>query len=147
LLRESRNLRLLGLSNGGLRWERISPTPVVSVQVIGDLVLIGADRLNALSLAGGGQRWQANERGARVAGTPDGRLIIAATDEAVMAFDADGATPWRTLMPGEFADGAVDRVTTDAHTAYVTFKPRGERREPLESDVLAIALDAEAVRP
>jgi serine/threonine protein kinase len=146
LLRESRNLRLLGLSNGGIRWERTSPTPVVSVQVIGDLVLIGADRLNALSLAGGGQRWQANERGARVAGTPDGRLIIAATDEAVMAFDADGATPWRTLMPGEFADGAVDRVTTDAHTAYVTFKPRGERREPLELDVLAIALDADAVR-
>ncbi len=148
LLREARNIRVLDLSGGGAVWEYLSPTPVVSVRIVDELVIVGADKLNALSLAGGGQRWQANERGARVAGTPDGRLIIAATDEAVMAFDASGsgALRWRTPMPEGFAAGAVDRITTDEHTAYVTFKPRGERRDPLELDVLAIALDAEAVR-
>ena len=146
LLRESSNIRLLKLSDGSIQWKRTSPTPVVSVQIIGDLVVIGADRINALSLGAGGQQWQAPERGARIAGSPDGRVIIAAAVDAVTAFDADGNARWRTEFPSEFAAGGVDRVSTDEHTAYVTFRPRDERRGPLGVDVLAIALDDKAVR-
>jgi hypothetical protein len=147
VLREVRNIRVLDLADGGTMWQHTSPTPVVSVQVVGDLVLIGADRLNALSLGSGALRWQVNQRGARVAGTPDGRLVIAASEDGVTAFDADGATRWRTEIPLGFADGMVDRVTTDVHHAFVTFKARGDRRDPLDVDVLVIALDDQAVRP
>jgi serine/threonine protein kinase/outer membrane protein assembly factor BamB len=147
LLRESSNIRLLDLANGNTRWKRTSPTPVIGVQIIGDLVMIGADRINALSLGGGSQQWQVPDGGARCAGSPDGRVIVAASDNAVTAFDAGGAARWRTDVPGEFADGRVGGITVDEHTAYVTFKPLDERRGPLGVDVLAIALDAKAVRP
>jgi outer membrane protein assembly factor BamB len=147
LLREERNVSLLDVADGSILWQRTSPTPVVSVQIVGDLVLIGADRLNALSLAGGSQRWQVGQRGARVAGTLDGRLIIAATSDEVTAFDTDGATRWRADIAESFADASVDRVSTDAHTVYVTFKPRSDFHDPLVLDVVAIALDDQAVRP
>jgi outer membrane protein assembly factor BamB len=147
LLRETRNIRLLDLADGDTRWQRTSPTPVVSVQVVGEMVLICADRLNALSLGNGSQQWQVALRGARVAGAHDGALIIAATDGEVTAFDAGGAVRWRLDVPGTFAAGLVDDVSADAHTAYVTFKPRDDRRDPLDLDVLAIALDNQATRP
>ncbi len=147
LLREASSVSLLGLTGGGIVWQRTSPTPVVSVQIVGDLVLIGADRLNALSLAGGSQRWQVSQRGARVAGTLDGQLIVAATSEEVTAFDTDGATAWRADIADSFGDTLVDRVSTDEHTVYVTFKERDDRRGPLDLDVVAIALDDQAARP
>jgi serine/threonine protein kinase len=146
LLRESSNIRLVNLADGSTRWKRTSPTPVLGVQIIGDLVMIGADRINALSLGAGSQQWQVPDGGARCAGSPDGRIIVAASDKAVTAFDARGAAQWRTDVPSGFAEGRVDRVTIDEHTAYVTFKPLDERLGPLGLDVLAIALDDQAVR-
>jgi predicted Ser/Thr protein kinase len=147
VLREARNIRAFKLSDGAIWWQRLAPAPVVSVQVIGDLVVVGGDRLTAVSLANGAQRWQAAPRGARIAGTQDGRLIIAASEDGIAAVSPDGANQWQVDLPPEFVDVVPDHVSTDAHTAFVTFKPRRSRPDPLDVDVLAIALDENAVRP
>jgi predicted Ser/Thr protein kinase len=147
VLREARNIRALNVSGGGIRWQHLAPAPVVSMTVVGDLVLVGGDRLTAVSLTSGAQRWQAALRGARVASTPDGRLILAASDEGFVALSADGVTQWRADIPSAFADSNPDHVSADEHTAFITFKPRDSQRGPLDVDVLAIALDEQAVRP
>src|SRR4029453_16908662 len=108
-----------------------------SMELVGDLVLIGGDRLTAVSLANGAQRWQgrarggphcapprrgarlpavslangaqrwqAAPRGAHIAGTPDGRLIIAASGEGIVALSGTGALQWQVDIPSEFVDAA-----------------------------------------
>ncbi len=147
VLREARNIRAFNLSDGRIRWQLLAPKPVASLNIVGDLVLIGGDRLIVLSLDSGEERWQAALSGARVASSPDGRLILAASDDRIVAMNADGATQWRVDVPSAFVDAVPDHVSADAHTAFITFKPRSSRGEPLDVDVLAVALDGQAVRP
>ena len=133
VLREGRELHVLNLAGGDVRWSRTSPTPVATIEVVGDLVLLGADRLTAYDIASGSLRWQADLRGARVGGSLDGRV-----DE--------GAPRWRTQIPAEFANAVAEHVTVDEHTAYVAFKTRGVGQAAPGADVLALALDSQAVR-
>jgi hypothetical protein len=147
VLREARNIRAFNLSDGGIRWQRLAPAPVASMNVFGDLVVIGGERLVATSVDSGEERWHAPLRGARVARTPDGQLILAAADEGLTALNTEGATQWRVDIPSSFANCVPDQVSADEHTVFITFKPRDSGREPLDVDVLAIALDGLAVRP
>lgn len=149
VLRDQRQIRVLSVSNSRTAWRYVSPTPVAQVQAVGPLLLISADRVTAHALNNGSQRWQGDVRKARVAGTLDGALIIAAGDGVVTALDGDGAAKWRTPLPSEFASAIVDEVTVDAHTAYITFRAPGGPGGPqfaLTHDVLAVALDAQAQR-
>jgi hypothetical protein len=82
-----------------------------------------------------------------MAATADGKHIIAASSDGIAALDPNGSTLWRIDIPPDFVDAVPDHVSTDAHTAFVTFKATNERRDALDVDVLAIALDELAVRP
>jgi outer membrane protein assembly factor BamB len=147
VLRMDSRILVLNLASGGLRWQRASATPVVGITVMDRLVLVAADRVVAYDLNTGSERWQQPLRGARTTVTPDGHLALAASENFVTAIDASGAERWQTPIPPEFAGAVVDEVTADDHTVYVTFETRGEPRAPGAPDVLAIALDAAAVRP
>jgi outer membrane protein assembly factor BamB len=148
VLREGREVHVLDLDSGDVRWNRTSQTPVVTVEVFDDLVLVAADRLTAYAISNGAVRFQTEHRGARIGGTLDGQLVIVActTDGVVTALDHDGAPKWRTDIPAEFANAPVEQVFVDAHTVYVTFKARGQAQSDPGTDVLAIALDDQAKR-
>jgi outer membrane protein assembly factor BamB/predicted Ser/Thr protein kinase len=148
VLREGRELHVFGAQNGGIKWIAHSETPLATLEVVGDLVLLGADRLTARNIASGSVRWQVDLRGARVGGTADGRLVIAASGTAgvVVAYDRDGTQQWRTPIPTEFTGATPEHIITDDHTAYITFRVRGEQAASRIADVLAIALDASAKR-
>jgi outer membrane protein assembly factor BamB/predicted Ser/Thr protein kinase len=150
VLREGRELHVLRVSNGSVAWERTMQSPVKTLEVVDDLVLVGADRFTAFNLVGGAQRWQNDLRGVQAAGTLDGRLIIAASAASgvVVALDHEGNKVWTTQIPNEFSAALVDHVDVDEHTVYVTFKIRADQAAQNPAfDVLAIALDAGALRP
>jgi outer membrane protein assembly factor BamB len=113
---------------------------VATIDLAGDLLLVAADRLTAYHLGSGERAWQFAARGARLAVTPDGGTIVAATEQGVSALDATGRPRWQTRLPEALAPASPDRVTIQGGVAYVTFRPRGGRREPLDVDVLALTL-------
>ncbi len=80
-------------------------------------------------------------RGARIAPTPDGKRIIAGNESTLLALDLAGTVLWRAPLPGSVSGAVLDRLTTDEHTAFLTFRPRPERSDSPGVDVLAIALD------
>ena len=140
VLRDNQEIRVLRLSDGRAVWQHSWPTPVAAIARVGDLLLIGADRLNALEVATGAPAWQAPLRGARVASTVDGRTIVAATDRTISALDLAGNPRWQADLPDSVRRALPDRLTVDERAAFVTFKPRGERLQPLDIDVIAVAL-------
>ena len=71
MLREGRDVHVLNLEDGHTLWQRVNTTPVPSIAVVGQLVLISADRLTAYGLDGGGQRWQIEDLGPLDAAQPD----------------------------------------------------------------------------
>jgi outer membrane protein assembly factor BamB len=139
-LRDGQEIRVLRLSNGRTVWQRSWPKPVATITSVGDLLLVGADRLNALDIASGTPAWQAPLSGARVAISADQRTIIAATGSTISALDLGGNARWQADVPDSVTRAAPDRLTIDRNVAFVTFKPAGERLLPLDIDVIAVAL-------
>jgi hypothetical protein len=104
------------------------------------MVLVAADRLRAYAVATGAELWQVDQRGARVAVAPDGRSVVAASEQGLSALRLNGATIWETPYPDAVLGTVADRVSVEGRVAYVTFRPRDDRREPLDIDVIAITL-------
>jgi outer membrane protein assembly factor BamB len=139
-VRDGQDLRVLRLRDGRTAWQKAWPTPIAAIAVAGGLLLIGADRLTALTLATGAQVWQLPLRGGRMAVSADGRTIAVAAERTITAVDLAGSPQWQTDLPAAVSRAVPDRVTLDEHTAFVTFKPEDQHVEPLDIDVVAVAL-------
>ena len=140
VVRDAQDIRVLSLDDHRQLWFRSSPTPVAGMDVVGETVVVAADKLSASSIGGGTPRWQADFRGARVAGTLDGRAVVVASDSAVTAIDTGGTTLWETPLPASVAGtAAVDRVVVGSGEVYLILKPR-DGSAPLEVDVIALSL-------
>jgi outer membrane protein assembly factor BamB len=139
-VRDGHDLRVLRLRDGETAWHKAWPTPIAAIAVAGDLLLVGADRLTALSLATGTRAWRSPLRGARMAISADGRTIVVAAERTITAVDRAGNLRWQTDLPDAVTRAVPDRVTIDQRTAFVTFKPVDQQVEPLDVDVVAVAL-------
>ena len=139
-VRAGSDLRVLRLRDGGLVWRRVWPTPIASLAVAGDLLLVGADRVTALTLDTGAEAWQSPLRGARMAVSPDGHTTVVAAERTVTALDPVGTPRWQIDVPAAVGRAVPDRVSFDEGTAFVTFKPVDQQVTPLEVDVLAVTL-------
>jgi hypothetical protein len=140
VIREVQEVRVVALSNGATVWREQSQTPIAGVELVGDTVMVAADRLRAYAVATSAERWQVDLRGARVVVTPNGRSVFVASEQGLAELDLNGVTLWRGPYPDVVRDAVPDRVSAEGEVGYVTFRPRDERREPLDIDVLAVAL-------
>ncbi len=144
-LRDSQAYRVLDLGDGRTVWQGLAEKPVASFEVIGDLLLVGSDRVNAYALDSGAFRWRHDLRGAVIAAVPDGRLIVLANDERMMALAPNGTVLWQTPLPPAMAGSVPERLTIDSHTAYLTFLPpessQSGRPGSRVVDTLALSID------
>jgi outer membrane protein assembly factor BamB len=139
-LRDIQDLRVVRAADGGTVWRGSSPTPVAAIELVGDLLVVSADRLTARHVPTGDPAWQAPIRGSRIAVAPDGGTVVAATEQEVTALDAAGRVRWRTKVPGTVTGAVPDTVTIQDGIVYVTFRGRPDRHQPLDTDVVAFAL-------
>jgi outer membrane protein assembly factor BamB len=139
-LRDAQDLRVVRVADGGTVWHASSPLPVAAIELAGELFLVAADRLTAYHVGTGERAWQFPIRGARLAVTADGGTVVAVSEQGVSALDAKGQPRWQAKLPGALAAAVPDRVTIQGGVAYATFRPRRDRREPLDTDVLAITV-------
>jgi serine/threonine protein kinase/outer membrane protein assembly factor BamB len=140
VVRDAQEVRAFALADGRLLWTHSSQTPVSAMVVVGDIVLVAASQISAYSLATGVGRWQAAVRGARLAGTLDGRAVVVASDSEVSAIDTSGNVLWETPLPQTLAGTAVDTLIAGKDEVYLTVKPRENRDQPLPVDVVAFSL-------
>jgi hypothetical protein len=139
-VRDGHDVRVLRLRDGRIVWHQAWHAPIAAIAVAGDLLLVGADRLTAHSFATGVQAWQSRLRGARLAVSADGRIIAVAAERTITALDLAGTPQWQTDLPAPVSHAVPDRVTLEQRTAFVTFKPVDQQVEPLDIDVVAVAL-------
>ena len=140
VVRDASDVRAYNLDNANQLWANTSPMPVAGLEVVGGLVLIAADKIVTYSLATGTARWQAAFRGARMVGTPDGKAVVVASEETVVAIDTSGAKLWETPLPPSVADiAAVDRLMLGNGEVYLVLKAR-DGAPALEVDVIALSL-------
>ena len=141
VVRDSQEVRAFNLATGSPAWVHAAPTPVTSMVLAGDLVLVGGAQITAYSVASGLRRWEVNRPGARMTAALDGHSVIIATPQGITALDLSSRPLWRTPLPRSITDAALDRVTVSPHEAYLTVKGRGGRAVRFGMDVIAIALD------
>ncbi|MFC7762039.1 PQQ-binding-like beta-propeller repeat protein [Catellatospora bangladeshensis] len=137
IFRDANDIRVLRLSDGGERWRKTWERPVVSLTVIGDTVVLGADRIVGLRLGTGVEIWDTNLRGARLTPAPDGSLVYAIAANTVAAFDAEGRAPWHGTLPG-LQEGDVQRIVVRHPVGYAVLVPPPF---PERADVIAFALE------
>jgi serine/threonine protein kinase len=142
-IRDVQQIRVLRVGDGGQVWYFANLTPVAGIEVLGDQVVVAADRLTGYALQTGEVVWQSAVRGARICAAPDGRTLLAADSTAIYALDSQGFSRWQARLPTQLTGGVPDRLTADAHTAYLTLSPRPEVSGNLPADVVAVALDAQ----
>jgi len=140
VVRDANQVRALTLSGGSTAWQRSSEAPVVSIDLAGELALISADRLRACSLTTGVPAWAVHLPGARTAYVAGRGTIIAASERTISALDLGGQKRWQTPIPDLVDQATPDRIFVHGDIAYVTFKPFAGRTDPLDVDVVAIAL-------
>jgi hypothetical protein len=142
-LRDSQAHRVLDLGDGRTLWQGVAEKPVAGFEVIGDLLVVGSDQVNAYALGSGQVRWQHDLRGAEIAATPDGQRIIVANEQRIVALSLGGESLWQAPLPPFLAGSVPERLSADDHTAYLTFAPPGppDRSGPPMVDALAISLD------
>jgi outer membrane protein assembly factor BamB len=139
-VRDGHDVRVLRLRDGGIVWQMTWSMPIAAIAPAGDLLLVGADRLTALTFATGTQAWQSPLRGARMAISADGRTIVVAADRTITAMDLAGGPQWQTDLPTAVTRAVPDQVVVDQRTAFVTFKPMDQQVQPMDVDVVAVAL-------
>jgi predicted Ser/Thr protein kinase len=140
VVRNSSELRILGLSDGREVWKKVSQPAVTAIEVVGDLLIIAADRVTAHQIPTGTELWHVDLRGARLALSADGKSIIAASERTVAALDLTGGTRWSAQLPQSVGDVMVDRLTAEQNVALLTFRGRDEQAGPPDVDVVAVAL-------
>ncbi len=126
VLREGSRLQVRLVETSKLVWHRTSPTPVVTVKVTGDLVLVAADRLVAYRLSNGDQVWEKELRGARLAVTEKGDAIVAVNENGVSIMDRNSRPLWEEPFRATIGDSMPDQIAVDGQAAYVTFRPRDD---------------------
>jgi hypothetical protein len=141
VLRDNRAVRVLHIANGQTVWQKLFDKPVAGFEVVGDLLVVAADRMYAFPLDNEAPRWQKNLQGARFAPTPDAKRIIAATDAIIVALDLEGNPLWDAPLPSNVLGMGPDRLTTDEHTAFITFRPPPPQAKPGMVDTVAISID------
>ncbi|HET8684370.1 MAG TPA: PQQ-binding-like beta-propeller repeat protein [Micromonosporaceae bacterium] len=143
VVRDVQTVRAFSLSSGREAWMTVSSRPVAAMELVGSRVLVASERVTAYEVSTGEVVWQADMYGARLAALPAGDGVVAANDSVIVALNRNGDFPWQEPVPAAVrAEAMPGRLTTDGQMAYLTFKPRGDRSEPLTVDVIAIALDA-----
>jgi outer membrane protein assembly factor BamB/predicted Ser/Thr protein kinase len=138
--RHGQQLQVLALADGRGAWRNSSPTPVTAIEVLGPLLLVAADRLTGYTVDTGRPLWQVNLRGARIAALAD-RGVVAVTEQTICAVDRGGNVRWQVDLPDPVVGAKPGFVTVERDTAYLTFHAPDDRDEPLDVDVLAIALE------
>ena len=141
VVRDMSQVRAFALGDGRQVWSKPPQMPIAAIEVVGDLVLVAADRLTAYRIADGSSRWSVDLRGARIAPTVDGKTIIVATDQTVSALSLTGSQLWRTSLESRLGDASIDRLTVSERVGFLTFRSQGEQVQPLDIDVVAVALD------
>jgi predicted Ser/Thr protein kinase len=140
VLRDAHEVRVLRLSDGRAVWNKASRTPVVAIELVGDMVVVAADALSGYGVANSALLWQEPLRGARVALTSDGQGIVTANEQGLRAY-RNRRMDWRTDLPSTVQQAMPDRLFVDEDTAFLTFRPRDEQRL-LDVDVVAFTLDS-----
>lgn len=142
VLRDQQALQVLRAADGQPVWQTTSQNPVAAVATVADTVLVSADRLTAYTVATGTTAWQNPLRGAQLGVRPSAGSVVAATEDAVCAIDlANGHTRWQAPTPVQVRPGLPDQVIIIGQLAVVVFRPRDDRHDPLDLDVVAVALD------
>jgi outer membrane protein assembly factor BamB len=139
-LRDARDIQVVRVSDGRTVWKRSSVAPIAAIEVMGDLVVVSADKLTAWALADGAPAWQSPVRGARIAVSPDEHTVAVAAEGRVVGLDASGRTRWSAPLPEAVRGGLPERIGIDGRTAFITFRPRPDQPESLAADVIAVAV-------
>jgi hypothetical protein len=140
-LRDASSFRVLDLAKGDTVWAKVSDKPIAGIEVVADLMIVAADKLTAYALNHDETTWQEDLRGALVAATPDGKRIVAANESGIAALDLAGNYLWRAPLPPSVAGHGPDRLTTDDHTAMLTFDPPPGATGLAGVDTVAISID------
>lgn len=138
VVRHVQEVRAVGIGDGETVWSGASQTPIAGIEVVADAVLVAADRLRAYEVATQAQLWEHDARGARIAVTDTG--IFVASDEGVSFVDINGQRLWFEPYPSYLLNATPDWAGTAGELGYVTFRPRGDQRDPLDFDVIAVNL-------
>jgi len=139
-LRDDRDVLVLRLSDGGTAWRASSPGPVDAIELMGDQLLVSAERVTAYTIGTGAQAWQVDQRHARLAVAAGGRSLVVASEEGISALDGTGRLRWSAPWPDSVRHAEPDRITAKDDIAFVTFRPPRGRPERLDVDVIAVAL-------
>ena len=118
VIREVQEVRVVSLTTGATVWRQVSETPIAGMELVGDTVLVAADRLRAYAVATGAELWQVPQRGARVAVAPDGAGVVVASEQGLAAINLQGVTRWQRTYPPAVADAVADRITAVGNLAY-----------------------------
>ena len=111
-------------------WVKSSQTPVTSMRLLGDLVVVGGRPDHAPTPSSPGSSAGSSTCRARGWRPPsDGRsVIIAVGGQAVAALGPGGGQLWRTPLPLELADAGVDQVDRDRSTRRTCTASRAATR-------------------
>ena len=140
VVRDAQEVRGLSLDDDHQLWFRSSSMPVAGMDVVGESVIVAADKISAYSTGGGTPRWQADFRGARIAGTLDGRAVVVASDSAVTAIDTSGNKLWETPLPPALRTKSIDQISVGAGEAYVTARSIDNTSGSTDVDIIALSL-------
>lgn len=139
VLREVQEIRVVTLADGETVWRGASQTPIAGIEVVGETVLVAADRLRAYEVATQAQLWEHDTRGARAA-TASGTSIFVAGEDGMSLVDMSGQQRWLEPYPSDLRNAVPDWAGVEGDLGFVTFRPRGEQRGPLDFDVIAVNL-------
>jgi hypothetical protein len=161
VIRDGSNVHAVGATNPAKDWHVPDGAAAKAIEVAGNLVIVAGDKLAAYAIDGGPYQWSANVAATHLAIATTPQLIVAVSDNEIAGLDFHGGTKWRVPMPADVMGGAVVRVTTAPHVAYVTLRRTIAQAAPSPSggsattgagaavpiemvDVVAIALDTSA---
>jgi len=123
VLRDGPEIEVRSLNTGKLLWHYTSQTPIAGMEVVGDRVLVAADRLVARRIATGEPSWELPVRGARVAVA--GEALAVMHETGLSYLDSVGRAVWDEPFPPGLQKTMLDRLVVHDHTAYVIFRPKG----------------------
>jgi hypothetical protein len=139
VIRDVQALRVVSLADDGQTvWSANSPTPIAGIELVGNAVLVAADRLRAYDVATQAQLWDYDARGARVAVTASRSSIFVAGADGMSLVDVNGRRLWFEPYPSDLANAVPDWAGVAGDLGYVTFRPQDG--QPLDVDVIAVNL-------